>query len=57
MNMKFLIEYAKTIIKQHPQHKSAIVDICTMARDEIEDGGSEAHEVELALSEIQDLIK
>jgi len=30
MNMKFLIEYAKTIIKQHPELKSEIVDLVSI---------------------------
>jgi len=56
MTFSELIEHAKQSVQTHPDLKDQIVDIISLASLEIEQGGSEAHEVELAWDEIQSLI-
>ena len=43
-------------IKLYPSLKNEMLDLFHLANDEILEGGSEVHECELALSEIEDLI-
>ena len=45
------------LAKQHPQYEDQIRDLFFLAQDEIEDGGSEAHECELAISDMEYLIE
>ena len=56
MNLNYLVEYAKRVIGEHPLLRMQIIDIVTLAKDEIEDGGSEDHEVNLAINDIEALI-
>jgi hypothetical protein len=52
-----LIEYAKQVIKDHPELKDEVVDTVQMAQGEVEDGESESNEVGLAYQYIrQDLL-
>ena len=44
------------LTKQYPQYEDQIRDLFFLAQDEIEDGGSEAHECELAFSDMESLI-
>jgi hypothetical protein len=52
--------YLKTFViqkkKEFPHLHNQILDFYYLAHDEIEDGGSEAHEVHLAISSIEQLI-
>jgi hypothetical protein len=45
------------LTKQYPQYEDQIRDLFFLAQDEIEDGGSEAHECELAISDMEYLIE
>lgn len=45
------------LIKQNPQYEDQIRDLFFLAQDEIEEGGSEAHECELAISDMEYLIE
>ena len=45
------------LVKQYPQHEDQIRDLFFLAQDEIEEGGSEAHECELALSDMEYLVE
>ena len=54
--MKQLQEFVRTKIKEHPQYKQDILDLYQLCLDEIEEGGSETHEIELCMSAINDLI-
>jgi len=45
------------LTKQYPQYEDQIRDLFFLAQDEIEEGGSEAHECELAISDMEYLIE
>lgn len=45
------------LVKQYPQYEDQIKDLFFLAQDEIEQGGSEDHECELAISDMEYLIK
>ena len=46
---------AKMAIAARPEHRCAIIDLYTMAVDEIEDGASAAHEYELFIGSLHEL--
>jgi hypothetical protein len=52
-----LIQHARKLSVTHPHLKDEIYDFVYLAIDEIDEGGSEMHEVELALNDINQLIK
>ena len=54
--MQELTAYAKEKIKEFPQLEEDIIDLVMLARDEIEDGGSEDHECEFAYGSIDELL-
>ena len=56
MTLKELKKYCVEIIQQHPHHEMEIRDFYDLAEMEVEDGGSENHECELAMSDIEDLV-
>jgi hypothetical protein len=45
------------VIKEYPDLKSDIVSLWQLCLDEIEEGGSQIHEIELCLSDVDELIK
>lgn len=55
--MNRLITYANECIAKYPQHKDEIKEIVQLCKDEIEEGSSVEHEVDLAIGSIEDLIK
>ena len=44
------------LANEHPHYEDQIRDLFFLAQDEIEDGGSEAHECELAISDMESLV-
>lgn len=56
MNSKEFNEYCQEKIKEYPHLKDDILNIYDLAHDEIEQGGSEVHELSLAVQSIKDLI-
>ena len=52
-----LKQEAIRVIKDCPELKSEIQDLYSLAISEIEEGGSESHECELALNDILELEK
>lgn len=42
---------------QYPYLKDSIVDFYQLCLDEIEEGGSPSHEIELCMSDVNDLIE
>jgi hypothetical protein len=56
MDLQDLINFAKPNMNMYPQLASSIEDTIELARDEIQDGGSENHEVELAINSINEMI-
>lgn len=55
--MKELMEYARTFVKEHPEHKSEVSDLIQLCVDEIEEGGSSEHEISLCYSSIKELLE
>jgi len=55
--MKELRQYVIETMKKFPQHKEEIMDLYQLCLDEIEEGGSPQHEVELCRNEIEELVK
>ena len=47
-----LVEWAKGIKKRFPEHRDEIWDLISLCIDEVQDGGSETHEVQLAYNDI-----
>lgn len=57
MNLESLRTYCKKMIDVYPEKADQIRDAYTLALDEIEGGGSESHECELAWSDIEEIVK
>lgn len=51
-----MITHARKMIALHPDMKDEINDYVYLAIDEIEEGGSEAHETSLAIESINQLV-
>jgi hypothetical protein len=57
MTLEQLTKWANEKIDENPHLKSEIYDLYSLCRDEIDEGGSESHEIELCMSDIEQLIK
>lgn len=57
MGMTNLIDYAKAVIEKYPALTNDVKDLVGLCISEIEEGGSEAHEIELCWSDIDELVK
>jgi len=55
--MKELIEYAKKVLSGHPELKDEVEGLIQLCRDEIEQGESPEHEIELCMEDIRQLIE
>ena len=56
MTLQELKAYAENMSVKYPEHDEQIRDLYFLAVTEVEDGESEAHECELAISDIDELI-
>ncbi len=56
MDLEYLKQFCIEKIEKHPSLKSEIVGAFNLAKGEVEDDESEAHEVELAIGYIDELI-
>lgn len=56
MNLRLLKQYCINKIQEYPMLKEEISDFYYLAKDEIEEGGSEVHECNLAINSIDTLI-
>lgn len=56
MNLRLLKQYCINKIQEYPMLKEEISDFYYLAQDEIDEGGSEVHECNLAVSSIDTLI-
>jgi len=56
MNLKELRKYKNETIEKYPQHKEEINDFYELCLNEIEEGGSETHEIELCINDIEELL-
>lgn len=52
-----LLKYCKKMMVKYPSLQEDIIDFYLMARGEINDGGSVAHECDLAYNSIEELIE
>ena len=51
----YLNKYAKDFIEKHPQHKEEVKDLVQLCLDEIGEGGSVEHEIQLCINDIDQL--
>ncbi len=56
MTLRDLYQYCQEIGEKYPSMANKIMGFYDLAQMEVEDGGSEDHECELAVSDINDLI-
>ena len=56
MTLRDLYQYCQEVSGKYPTMASKIMGFYDLAEMEVEDGGSEDHECELAVSDINDLI-
>lgn len=54
--MEELRNYCREVISKYPLIREEVEDLYTLCMTEIEDGGSTTHEIELCMSDIQELI-
>ena len=57
MNIQTLKAEAARIIKDWPSLKDEVIDLFELAMTEIEEGGSESHECQLAINDMEELVK
>ena len=55
--MKYFKEFVNEKINQYPNFKMEILDFFWLCVNEIHDGGSEQHEINLAINSINELIE
>lgn len=56
MTISELVQWSKEIKKRFPKHRDEIWDLISLCIDEVEEGGSEPHEVQLCYNDICDLV-
>lgn len=56
MSIKRATEFGREFIKNHPQFKEEILDLYQLMKDEIEEGGSTDHEMDLFIGSCEDLL-
>lgn len=54
--MNELVQWAKGIKQRFPEHREEIWNFISLCQDEIEEGGSETHEISLCKSSICQLV-
>ena len=57
MTLQQLQAFINKTNKEYPTLKWDIIDLYSLCLSEIEEGGSEAHEVDLCVNSIEELIK
>lgn len=55
MTLAQLKEWINIQITKHPEHKEEILDYYDLCMDEIQEGGSPTHEIELCINSIEEL--
>jgi len=55
MTLAQLKEWINIQITKHPEHKEEILDYYDLCMDEIEEGGSPTHEIELCINSVEEL--
>ena len=51
-----LVQWSKGVKQRFPKHRDDIWNFISLCIDEVEEGGSEVHEVQLAYNDICDLV-
>jgi hypothetical protein len=57
MTLNELSIHTKALTTKYPVLKQELIELYILACDEVEEGGSEAHECELAISDMDQLIE
>lgn len=57
MGKQELIQFARGFIKDNPQLKEEVIDLVELCFSEIEEGGSEQHEINLCIESIKQLLE
>lgn len=55
--MEELVQWARALKNEHPDKFSEIWDYVSLCQDEIEEGGSPTHEIELCKESIKQLLE
>ena len=55
MNIDELGKFVKNFIKENPKLMDEVIDLWVLCIDEIQDGGSETHEIDLCINSIEQL--
>ena len=50
------VDYGNKFMEKHPQFKSEVKDFFQLMKDEIEEGGSVEHEIDLFIGACDDLL-
>jgi hypothetical protein len=56
-NTRDLKNYVRDMIVKHPELREQILELLELCMDEIEEGGSPAHEISLCVNDINQLIE
>ena len=56
MTIRELEDYAQECINKNKELKEIIVDFVDICKDNIDEGGNEAHEIELCYNDIKELM-
>jgi hypothetical protein len=51
------VDFGKDFIAKHPEHKAEVLDYFQLMKDEVEEGGSVEHEINLFIGACNDLLK
>mgnify|MGYP001473438223 CR=1 FL=1 len=51
------VDFGKDFIVKHPEHKAEVLDYFQLMKDEVEEGGSVEHEINLFIGACNDLLK
>ena len=54
--MKKLVTELRAVIAKYPQLKDQVNDLFQLCKDEIEEGGSVEHEIELCYGSVRELV-
>ena len=55
--MEELVKYCLEVIAKHPELEEEVNDFFQLCQDEIEQGGSKQHEIDLCIGSIEELIE
>ena len=55
--MRQVLEFAREFVKEHPHLKHQVLDLVELCQTEIDEGGSPAHEQELCINSIKELLE